>query len=471
MQKDLFFQLLNSHSNFHEKAITNRRFKYEQIVPFIKTLHSDKRFEVKIVGSSFEERDIYLVKWGSGATKILMWSQMHGNEPTATKAILDIWNFLKGQDHEFSELRSKLSENLSLYFIPVLNPDGTNMYQRNTVQGIDMNRDALSLQTPEARILKEMCDSIKPEYGFNLHDQSIYYSAGTSSLPATISFLSPAYNEEKKINEGRADAMKLIGLLNHLLQKVIPGQIGKYDDTYNSRAFGDNIQKWGISTMLIESGGYANDPDKEYVRKLNFAILIRAFNAIYLKEINNQTLEGYHSIPFNVKENFFDLLIRNAVIEKNGKEFKVDLGINREEVSYNDHKEHYLVGSIIEIGDLSNFNGYRELDVNGRKVMPGKVYPLQLKTHAGLNFNTYEKSLKDGYTYVVVEDFEDFGQFYNGPVNLISNSGDPSKLKILPDSPANLIVTDKNKVIQTIVNGFLVNFDEPGFGVENGLVF
>ena len=252
---------------------------------------------------------------------------------------------------------------------------------------------------------------------------------------------------------------------------MIPGQIGKYDDTYNSRAFGDNIQKWGINTILIESGGYTNDPDREYARKLNFCMLIRAFQAIYLREYENQTLEEYQSVPFNVKENIFDLLVRNAVIEKNGKKFKVDLGINREEVSYNDYREQYFVGTIIEIGDLSNFNGYKEFDVNGCMVMPGKIYPNKFHSKEELQSAEYGKILESGCTSVVVGKKSTLEEFSPGPVNYIKIESTTSASDIIPGAPANLIVLDNKKVVQTIVNGFLVSFNEPDFGVANGVIF
>jgi len=468
MQKNLFFQLIDQYDRYHEKQITNRRFKYEQIVPFIDNLQKHKRFHVKKVGTSFCNQPIYLVEWGKGNHVVLLWTQMHGNEPTATKALLDIWNFLSADD-EYNDFRETLFNNLKVYFIPVLNPDGTDLFQRRTSQGIDMNRDALKLQTPEARILKKVRDDVNPEFGFNLHDQSPYYGAGNSTFPAVISFLAPAYNPAKEINSSREKSMQLIGLMNRDLQQLIPDHVGKYDDTFNVRAFGDNIQKWGTSTILIESGGYQNDPDKEYIRKLNFALLLRSFEAISSAEYTRIGLEEYNSIPFNVKENFFDLLIRNAVVEKNGESYKIDIGINREEIDYNSNRSFYIKSIIADMGDLATSNGYEEVDANGRVVTGGKTYQNSFSKNVELSNSDITGLLKNGYTNVIVEEISKVEQFTPGPFNILDK--DLYEVPILPDQSANLIILEKREVTQTIVNGFVANYSKSDYGISNGLIY
>ena len=122
---------------------------------------------------------------------MLLWSQMHGNEPTATMAGLDLFNFIQG-DSVLSSVRQTILDSLTVHFVPMLNPDGAEVYQRRNALNIDLNRDAQLLRSPESRILKALRDSIGADFGFNLHDQSIYYAAGATQNPATISFLDPA---------------------------------------------------------------------------------------------------------------------------------------------------------------------------------------------------------------------------------------------------------------------------------------
>ena len=93
----------------------------------------------------------------------------------------------------------------------MVNPDGAERFKRRNFYDIDLNRDASRLQCPEAVILKSVFDSLKADFGFNLHDQSHRYSVGNSFRTATISFLAPAYNYEKDFNDVRGNAVKLIG--------------------------------------------------------------------------------------------------------------------------------------------------------------------------------------------------------------------------------------------------------------------
>ena len=220
------------------------------------------------VGKSVEGRDIYLISMGSGKTKVFLWSQMHGDEPTATAALFDMFNFFSNES-DFADFKKFLLSNLSIYFIPMVNPDGAEEFQRRNIFEIDLNRDVLRQQTPEAKILKNVFDSLKADFGFNLHDQGRNYAAGNSFNPASISFLAPSPDYEKSLTAPRENAMKLIGNMVTILNEFIPGHIGKYSDDYEPRAFGDNFTKWGTSVVLLETGGWRGDREKQFLRKIN----------------------------------------------------------------------------------------------------------------------------------------------------------------------------------------------------------
>ena len=155
-------------------------------------------------------------------------------------------------------MRESLLRELQIVFIPMLNPDGAERFQRRNALGVDLNRDALRLQSPEAQLLKAKRDELSADWGFNLHDQSRYYAAGNHPRTAAISVLAPAYNYEKEVNAVRERSMRMIGQMNAVLQAYIPGQVARYNDDFEPRAFGDNIQKWGTSTILIESVSYTH---------------------------------------------------------------------------------------------------------------------------------------------------------------------------------------------------------------------
>jgi Zinc carboxypeptidase len=351
--------LYESHPKFKEKVLKRRRLVHADIVLLIEKLKSDKLFNVSIIGKSVENRDIFQIKIGTGPTKVLLWSQMHGDEPTATMAIFDIFNFF-ADNKNFVSFKKDILTNCTLYFVPMLNPDGAERFMRRNALGIDLNRDALQLRSPESVLLKKLQHELKPDFGFNLHDQSPRYTVGNTSNLAAISFLATAYNVARDINPIRLRSMQLIVSMNRVLQNFIPNLVGRFSDEFEPRAFGDNIQKWGTTLILIESGGYIGDNEKQYIRKLNFVSILSGLHAIAGKYYESDTVEAYNLIPENGKANF-DIIIRNAKIKMAERNVIVDIGINIEQLP--NSKKGFNVKTIIEdIGDLSTYYGTKEID-------------------------------------------------------------------------------------------------------------
>ena len=273
-------QVWDHYDRYKEPVITNRFFKHTNVVSLINKHTTSGLLISEEIGQSVRGRSINHLTLGTGKTKVLLWSQMHGDESTATMALFDLFNFL-ATDDEHNELRRLVLSNLELNIVPMLNPDGAQQWKRRNDLEIDVNRDARMLVTPEGRALMNLAKKIKPEIGFNLHDQSTLYAAGRNANTATISFLAPAYDYPKSMNEVRKRATQLILTMNNALQTKVPGKIAKYDDAFDPRCFGDTFQGMGISTILIESGGYYADPEKQHIRKLNFYIWIYRIFAIY----------------------------------------------------------------------------------------------------------------------------------------------------------------------------------------------
>lgn len=384
--QNLGHKLHNAHANFIEKTITKRRFGYKILVDKIDTLKQNRLFDVSVATKSTEGRDIYLIKCGTGKTKVLLWSQMHGDEATATMAMVDIFNFLENKtnnskqktDTELENLRTELLKKCTFYFVPMLNPDGAEAWTRYTALGIDMNRDALALQTPEGRLLKQLVFDLKPDFGFNLHDKHRRYSVGHSGNLATISFLATAYNEAEDINPTRKRAIQVIVGMNEAVQEFIPNCVGRWSSEFEPRAFGDNIQKWGTTLILIESGGYKNDPEKQYIRKLNFVSILTGLHLIASDKYKKQDTKEYDKLAVNSKA-IFDLIIRNVTIKKGETTFKADLAINRTERPVKGKDYFTTTSEIEEIGDMSVFFGTDEIDATGLEVVSEKEIGLGSK--------------------------------------------------------------------------------------------
>ena len=447
-------QAYNRHSNYKEQTLRHRRFRHRHIVPLLEQLREHSLFEVDVAGKSAEGRDIYLVKAGTGKTKVMLWSQMHGDEPTATMALFDLFNFLRQSD-ELDPIRKHILENTTLYFVPMLNPDGAEMYIRRNALGIDLNRDALRLQSPEAVLLKHLRDTLEPKFGFNLHDQSRYYTAGYTSRPATISFLAPAYDHARNVNAVRDRAMRTIAGMHEALQQFIPGQVAKFSDEHEPRAFGDNIQKWGTSVILIESGGQHNDQEKQHIRQLNFASIVSALHLIGSKGYTSYELEQYYSIPEN-QRNLFDLVVRNVRYTENGQNTLLDIGINRLEVDSPNHIGFYHSSVVEELGDMSVFHGYEELNAEGLTLIPGKVYDQVFNNLDELTQELSEELLCKGYTTVRVAALPGvLPDPTSLPLNVVNLDGLVNH-QLRLDEGANFILQDtEGNTRFAVLNGFL----------------
>ena len=181
----------------------------------------------------------------------------------------------------------------------MLNPDGAARPQRRNAQGIDINRDALLLQTPEGRALKALRDRINPPIGFNLHNQNWRTSVGRTGKPAAMSLLAVSFDEARSDNPGRIRAKKVASVIRDAVEPLAPAMIGRYEDDFEVRAFGDNLTKWGTSVVLIETGPYPGpDPDRALVR-MNFVALLTALDALASGRVDDADPARYETLPFN----------------------------------------------------------------------------------------------------------------------------------------------------------------------------
>ncbi|MDH5822804.1 M14 family zinc carboxypeptidase [Luteimonas sp. RD2P54] len=325
-------------------------------------LARDRGFTVAEAGRSAEGRPLRHVAWGEGATRVLLWSQMHGDESTASMALADLFRFLG--EHPTHPLVERLRREATLHFLPVMNPDGAARFQRRNAQGIDINRDARALASPEARALKSLRDRVRPAFGFNLHDQRVGYRAGDSERGVAIALLAPPYDASGGVNPVRARAIEVAAVMRTALEPYIAGRIARWDDSFNPRAFGDLMTQWGTSTVLVESGGIEGDPQKQVLRKLNFLALAAALDAIASGSHAGTPQALYAGLPEN-GEVWPDLLIEGGVLAAPGvAEARVDLLVKF---------EHPLLGhggEIADVGDLAGARARRVIDASGLFIVP-----------------------------------------------------------------------------------------------------
>ena len=344
-------------------GLEDRAFSPEHWWEVVGPLASEARgFHTEEIGRSAEGRPLRHVSWGEGDTRVLLWSQMHGDESTASMAIADLFRFLG--EHPDHPIVQRLRQGTTLHFLPVMNPDGAARFQRRNAQGIDVNRDARALASPEARALHDLRERLKPAFGFNLHDQNVGTRAGDSDQGTAIALLAPAFNEAREVNASRTRAIEVAVAIRAVLEPYIAGRIAKWDDTFNPRAFGDLTAKAGVSTVLIESGGIEGDPQKQRLRKLNFLALVGALDAIATGSHAGLPRARYEELPENGKA-WPDLRIAGGTLALPGQpQAKVDLLIDFERPLLE------RGGTIANIGDLGDTRARRTIDASGLYIVP-----------------------------------------------------------------------------------------------------
>ncbi len=322
--------------------------------------------KVEQVGVSNASREIYQVEWGKGPLKVFMWSQMHGDEPTATPALIDMFAFLQ-KNRELDWVK-KIGETMTVRGVPMLNPDGAELYQRRNLQGIDINRDAVDLKTPEANLLKRLRDDWKPEIGFNLHNQQELTTAGAVPRQAAISLLVVFGDAAKTMNPGHERNQRISSAMVSALNKFIPGHIGRYGDEWTPTAFGDNFSAWGTPTILIETGALYGK-DEMYLVKMNFVAFLTALNSIATGSERTQDPNIYINLPENASGSLIHYVLRNANVVDTSV---TPIAIASRDISlFSERRRASFVPSIKirAIGEKLSVRGLQEFDLSSFNVI------------------------------------------------------------------------------------------------------
>ena len=144
---------------------------------------SSDRVSVQKVGKSGQGRPLELISVGYPRPKTLDAAadgsvalfncSIHGNEPAGREACLQLARDLSSTNDPTVK---RLLTDTTVQFINV-NPDGWEANTRGNADGIDVNRDFMKLETPEARTLAKLIRDGKPDVLNDLHEYgpSKYY--------------------------------------------------------------------------------------------------------------------------------------------------------------------------------------------------------------------------------------------------------------------------------------------------------
>ncbi|GMR22742.1 MAG: hypothetical protein BMS9Abin37_1112 [Acidobacteriota bacterium] len=337
-------------ASYRVAGLEDRRFNHTTLWQVLEPLVESTAIGVEQIGRSIQGREIRALHFGQGSTRVLLWSQMHGDESTATMALVDITRFLV--EAEGDPLRERLGRELTITMVPMLNPDGAERFTRRNAIGVDINRDARQQATPEGRALKTLRDRIEPQFGFNLHDQEARKLAGESGEQVAIALLAPAADEARTYGEVRSRARLVAATIVSALEGDIAGHIAKYDDGFTPRAFGDLMQSWGTSTVLIESGAIRGDIQKQELRRLNVIGILEALDAIATGSYRDADPALYEGLPENDRIDHDIILRGGKVVLGDGPPFEVDVGLWFEDPVARDGARLGAVGDLADAGAI-----------------------------------------------------------------------------------------------------------------------
>lgn len=395
----IFNSLIEQYESFQEKRISNRRFSEKIWNVLLQEWSENSLFSTRKLGETFEGKAIQEIRFGQGPIHIAAWSQMHGDEATATMALADIFLFLSQNETSWIIFKEELHQKVSIFFIPRLNADGANRWTRETALGIDMNRDARTQNSPEATILAQWLDEIKPHFSFNLHDQNRLYSAGKTPHQTHIALLATAGDEHGTWTASRLRAAKIANQMVRHLQPLLQEKIAKWTDEFEARAFGDYAQGKGYGLVLLESGGAGWDLEKQTLRKYNACLLLAAFYSISTESWRTEETQLYQHLPTNERQ-IFDILIKNAPLNQEEPIYRADIGLNIQETAQEDGSIGYA-WIIEDIGDLSPWYGLTEIDgealhLHSEKMLKkeGVYHQLVLTKNNQVAFDLHSYTLK-----------------------------------------------------------------------------
>ncbi|MEY3805420.1 MAG: hypothetical protein RIR69_232, partial [Actinomycetota bacterium] len=122
-------------------------------------ISGEKPNEIVVLGKSTQGRNIFAEHWGSrSGPQILVIGQVHGNECTPSYLV--------------HELRANPSDDVGVWIIPTLNPDGLARHSRKNARGIDLNRDGYRRQAVETRLLFKFVKRYRPVLSVHVHSPS-----------------------------------------------------------------------------------------------------------------------------------------------------------------------------------------------------------------------------------------------------------------------------------------------------------
>ena len=111
----------------------------------------EKRMTLSSLGHSVRGRDLWMVTLGSGPKRIFYLCRQHGHEPASTEGALAFIGAVVKADTDTPT--ANCLESVTVYVVPMANPDGAEAFLRHNAHDADINRDWITRGEPETKAI------------------------------------------------------------------------------------------------------------------------------------------------------------------------------------------------------------------------------------------------------------------------------------------------------------------------------
>jgi hypothetical protein len=298
--------------------------------------------DVSVEGKTTQDRSLFLFhiyrgnepsKW-----KVFFFAQQHGNESAGKDALIYLI-------YQISQRPKILPEDVELWLMPMVNPDGAENNERRNGNGIDLNRDHQLLSQLETQTLHKIYRRIMPHISVDCHefarDSKDYDDKGWLEWPLIMMGCTnnPLF-ETGIIERGIRwceDVKYVMNEKGHNYTRYYLGGLPPNDELRYSAPDVDDARngfgEYGGLSFIIESGVKYNaeDPNADIRKRVDaYLDLLKQFlnkDEFRADDINAITQSRLTKVPEFIPINYFwgnkgQKITKVNVIEKNSGEVR-----------------------------------------------------------------------------------------------------------------------------------------------------
>lgn len=205
-----------------------------------------KRMTLTSIGRSVLGRNLWMVTLGTGAPKRVFYlCRQHGHEPASTEGALAFMTQLVKADDDTAP--ASYLKTVTVYVVPMANPDGSEAFLRHNAHDVDLNRDWIKRTQPETRALYAEISRLHPDL---MTDQHELYPDDTR--PDFTEVVAPGSGAAPSVAATALDAQAVVSGL--IQAEGFPSVSHTITDTHPARLahrfFSINL---GVPTVLFET--------------------------------------------------------------------------------------------------------------------------------------------------------------------------------------------------------------------------